>query len=138
MLLQILSQGSDPLAIQPYYETIFDSIDMVVHDAKDKFIVREFLSRFKGSIEQIAFTKEVHCKGNIEDWLMSMLRTQCSTLGEGKRSRGEEGILCVVLSRHVMNPVLCAVCGVQCAVRSGTMYANTGVVARFSPLPQVR
>ena len=57
---------------------------------------------------------------------------------EEKRSRGEEGILCVVLSRHVTNPVLRAMCSVLFAVRSGTIYANTGVVARFSPLPQVR
>ena len=59
MLLQILSQGSDPLAIQPYYETIFDSIDMVVHDAKDKFIVREFLSRFK-----VCFNNDHHSINN--------------------------------------------------------------------------
>ena len=35
VLLQILSQGSDPLAIQQYYETMFDSIAEVVHDPKD-------------------------------------------------------------------------------------------------------
>jgi hypothetical protein len=129
--------GSFFLSSSRYYETIFDSIDMVVHDAKDKFIVREFLSRFKGSIEQIAFTKEVHCKGNIEDWLMSMLRTQCSTLGEGKGNRGrgeerKENLLCGVLSRHVMSCAVfclpCALCVVRCAV---VLRANTSVVAYF-------
>ena len=114
---------------------------MVVHDAKDKFIVREFLSRFKGSIEQIAFTKEVHCKGNIEDWLMSMLRTQCSTLGEGKgnRGRGEERRTysalcypwpCTDSMYHAMSCavfcLLCALCVVRCAL---VLRANTCVVA---------
>ena len=32
VLLQILSQGSDPLAIQPFYEKVFDSIGQVEHE----------------------------------------------------------------------------------------------------------
>ena len=34
VLLQILSQGSDPKAIQPYYEKMFDAVTGVVHDQK--------------------------------------------------------------------------------------------------------
>ena len=36
MLLIILSQGSDPMQMQPYYEKVFDSIDKVVHNKADK------------------------------------------------------------------------------------------------------
>ena len=32
VLLAVLSQGSDPLAVQPFYEKLFDSIGRVVHD----------------------------------------------------------------------------------------------------------
>ena len=35
-MLQILSQGSDPLSMNNYYEAVFDSIDRVDHDPKDK------------------------------------------------------------------------------------------------------
>ena len=90
VLLQILSQGSDPLAIQLYYETIFDSISEVVHDPRDKFIIREFICRFKGSTEQLVFSKEVIAKGNIEDWLMTMLRTQCLTMKDACRQMALE------------------------------------------------
>jgi hypothetical protein len=31
---QILSQGSDPKALQPFYEKLFDSVDRVTHDRK--------------------------------------------------------------------------------------------------------
>jgi dynein heavy chain, axonemal len=36
VLLEILSQGSDPPAIQPYFQACFDSIDWVDFDEKDK------------------------------------------------------------------------------------------------------
>jgi dynein heavy chain len=36
VLLLILSQGSDPQQMQPYYEKVFDSIDKVVHSKSDR------------------------------------------------------------------------------------------------------
>ena len=69
VLLQILSQGSDPLAVQPFYEKVFDAIDKVVHDPKDVTIIREVKSSLKGSEEVIRLSREVAAKGNIEDWL---------------------------------------------------------------------
>jgi dynein heavy chain len=80
VLLMILSQGSDPLAMQPYYQAVFDSIVQVVHDKSDKTIIREFMGRFKGTEEIIPFSKPVEAKGNIEDWLLVMLKTQCLSL----------------------------------------------------------
>ena len=35
-LLMILSQGSDPLSMNEHYEKVFDSIEKVYHDKKDK------------------------------------------------------------------------------------------------------
>ena len=40
VLLQILSQGSDPQAVQPFYEKIFESITAVEHDDSDNTIIR--------------------------------------------------------------------------------------------------
>ena len=41
VLLLILSQGSDPQQMQPYYEKVFDSIDRVVHSKQDKMQIIE-------------------------------------------------------------------------------------------------
>ena len=35
-LLQILSQGSDPTTMNAHYETVFDALEKVDHDKKDK------------------------------------------------------------------------------------------------------
>ena len=73
VLLQILSQGSDPLQVQQYYEKIFDSISYVIHDKKDKFIIQGMVSREGRAEEIIMFRKNVKVAGNIEDWLMDVL-----------------------------------------------------------------
>ena len=44
VLLQILSQGSDPMAVQKYYEKIFDAVDKVVHDKRDKSKIQQLKS----------------------------------------------------------------------------------------------
>jgi len=73
VLLQILSQGSDPLQVQQYYEKIFDSISYVIHNKKDKFIIEGMVSREGRAEEIIMFRKPVKVAGNIEDWLMDVL-----------------------------------------------------------------
>jgi len=80
VLLLMLSQGSDPLAVQAYYEKIFDSITMVEHDRKDKTIIREMINRDCGSEERIPFHKPVKAVGNIEEWLMDLLNEQQRTM----------------------------------------------------------
>ena len=72
--------GSDPLAVQPYYEKIFDSITMVEHDRKDKTIIREMVNRDSGADERIPFKKPVKAINNIEDWLMDLLNEQQRTM----------------------------------------------------------
>ena len=73
VLLQILSQGSDPQAVQQYYEKIFDSISHVVHDAKDKALIGTIVSRQGAATEEIKLLKPVKTQGNIEEWLMDLL-----------------------------------------------------------------
>lgn len=74
VLLQILSKGSDPQAIQEFYSNVFDSIDKVEHDsaAKDKII--GMMSFLQGGKEYLDFHAPVATQGNIEEWLMDLLR----------------------------------------------------------------
>ena len=75
-LLIILSQGSDPLSMNDHYEKVFDSIEKVVHDRKDKTIIQTMLA----GNEQVPFSKAVRAVGNIEDWLASLLRSMQLTM----------------------------------------------------------
>lgn len=94
VLLQILSQGSDPLAVQQYYEKIFDSISSVEHDKKDKFIIQAMIAREGSSEEKIGFRKVVKVAGNIEDWLMDVLKEMQRTM----KVRCEEAALEVAMA----------------------------------------
>eukprot|EP01038_Epipyxis_sp_PR26KG_P006437 gene6437-8857_t len=69
VLLLILSQGSDPQQMQPYYEKVFDSIDRVVHSKADKFQINDIQSIIGNAKETITLNKPVKANGNIEDWL---------------------------------------------------------------------
>jgi len=80
VLLQILSQGSDPQAVQAYYEKIFDSIDRVEHDTKDKSQIKVIVSRQGTAEEKIQLLKPVKAQGNIEDWLSSLLDAERRTM----------------------------------------------------------
>ena len=86
VLLQILSQGSDPLNMQKFYEKVFDSISAVVHDPKDKTRITGFLYRKGTKTEVIDFVRPVIAKGNIEDWLYDLLKAQQETV---KKLAGE-------------------------------------------------
>eukprot|EP00937_MAST-01D_sp_MAST-1D-sp2_P000239 g239.t1 len=72
VLLAILSKGSDPFEVQPYYEKLFDSITSVVHDAKDKAKITTMISTAGSDDEVIPFSSTVAAKGNVEDWLLSL------------------------------------------------------------------
>ena len=86
VLLQILSQGSDPLNMQKFYEKVFDSISAVVHDPKDKTRITGFLYRKGTTTEVIDLVRVVNAKGNIEDWLYDLLKAQQETV---KKLAGE-------------------------------------------------
>jgi dynein heavy chain len=90
VLLQILSQGSDPQMIQPYYQTVFDAIDHVIHDEDNPRMVITMVSRFKGAEEEIPFLSPVMAQGNIEEWLAKMKIEQQVTMKEICRSCSEQ------------------------------------------------
>ena len=84
-LLIILSQGSDPLAMNEYYENVFDAIQYVEHDKKDSSIIYKMHSSGGEGHEIIPFIKPVKAVGNIEDWLASLLNNMRLTLKEKAR-----------------------------------------------------
>ena len=90
VLLQILSQGSNPQAIQPYYQTVFDAIDHVIHDEDNPKEIITMVSRFKGAEEEIHFSSPIIAVGNIEEWLAKMKIEQQYTMKEICRSCSEQ------------------------------------------------
>ena len=94
VLLNLLSQGSDPEAVQQYYEKIFDSISVVEHDKKDKFIINAMISREGRAEERIQFRKPVKIAGNIEDWLMDVLKEMQRSM----KTRLEEAVAEMVIA----------------------------------------
>jgi dynein heavy chain len=79
-LLLILSQGSDPLSMNQYYENVFDSIFQVVHNAKDKTIITTILAPGGQGAEVVPFSTPLLARGNIEDWLALMLKAMQTTM----------------------------------------------------------
>jgi len=69
VLLEILSQGSDPPAIQPYFQACFDSIDWVDFDEKDKKKIIAINAQVGSDKETVEFSQVVNADGNIEEWL---------------------------------------------------------------------
>jgi dynein heavy chain len=68
ILLMILSQGSDPLSMNNYYDKVFDMLDHVTHDKKDKTIITHMVG-----YNELKLARNVNAKGNIEDWLNVVL-----------------------------------------------------------------
>jgi len=52
-LLTILSIGSDPHAVQDYFEMLFDAIHRVSFDEQDRRLITEITQLFKGDEETI-------------------------------------------------------------------------------------
>ena len=90
VLLQILSQGSDPESMQQFYEKVFDAIQVVVHDKKDKSIIHTMKSRISRFEEIIPFTQPVYARGNVEEWLNTLLMEMRRTMKEWGRNCAEE------------------------------------------------
>lgn len=85
-LLIILSQGSDPLAMNEYYENVFDAIQYVEHDKKDKTIIYKMHGSGGEGHEVVPFIEPVKAVGNIENWLMALLQNMRLTMKDLARS----------------------------------------------------
>ena len=86
VLLQVLSQGSDPEAMQPFYEKVFDAISSVQHNEEDKSLIEGLINRKGREEEIIPLNKPVHAKGNIEEWLNVLVAEMRSTLKDITRN----------------------------------------------------
>lgn len=85
-LLIILSQGSDPLAMNEYYENVFDAIQYVDHDPKDKTIIYNMHGSGGDGHEIVPFYEPIKAIGNIEDWLTTLLNKMQRTMKNHARS----------------------------------------------------
>ena len=71
-LLQILSVGSDPNAVQDDFEKLFDAINRVSFDEQDRKMIVEITQIMGGCNENIQLVEPVKAEGNIEDWLVKL------------------------------------------------------------------
>ena len=76
-LLEILSQGSNPEAIQPHLQSVFDSIEYVEFHKQERTQIQTI---FSGVGESIVLRSRVKAEGNIEDWLNALLREMQNSL----------------------------------------------------------
>jgi dynein heavy chain len=71
-LLQILSVGSDPHAVQDDFEKLFDAINRVTFDEANRKVMVEIIQIMGPNQEKIQLIDQVLAEGNIEDWLVKL------------------------------------------------------------------
>ena len=69
-----------------YYENVFDAIQYVEHDKKDRTIIYKMHGNGGDGHEVIDFYQPVKAVGNIEDWLMALLKNMMWTMKEHARA----------------------------------------------------
>ena len=80
VLLKILSQGSDPTAVQDDFEKLFDAISRVEFDAADRRSIISIMQT-KGTHEEIIQLSEpVKAEGPIEIWLGALEKEMQNTM----------------------------------------------------------
>ena len=79
-ILVILSQGSDPLQMQPYYEKVFDSVNQVEHDKNDKGKILAIKNISGSDEERVTLAKTCLASGSIEVWLGKLVVEMQRTL----------------------------------------------------------
>jgi dynein heavy chain len=76
-LLEVLSQGSNPQAIQPHLQSVFDSVVYAEFGKKEKTQI-EVLQSADG--QTIKLVNPVKAEGNIEEWLDKLLKEMQNTV----------------------------------------------------------
>jgi dynein heavy chain len=77
VLLEILSQGSDPHAIVQHLQNVFDSLAAVTFEKTKK---HHAISMVANDAEEVTLTLPVELKGNVEDYLADVVRGMQETL----------------------------------------------------------
>ena len=90
VLLSILSQGSEPTAIQPFLENLFDAISRVKFDSRDRKLITHMMSNIGSDYEPIELTEPLKAEGNIEDWLKKLEEEMKKTMKEILRNASRD------------------------------------------------
>ncbi|KAG2382014.1 hypothetical protein C9374_005806 [Naegleria lovaniensis] len=109
-LLEILSQSSDPHAIQPALITIFDSIAKITFDARQD---NKILSMHSPEGEVVPLNDAVVAAGNVEDWLQKLEEEMQRTLRFIVRDAAEECSTLALVSFIEKYPAQVAILGIQ-------------------------
>jgi len=111
VLLEILSQGSDPHAIQPYFQANFDSIDSVAfessnpEDKKAKPQIVTLYALVGNENEELNLSYPVLTDGNIETWMGKLETTMQETVQDVVRRAAVD---CQAMPLKDFIPVYCA------------------------------
>ena len=102
VLLEILSQASDPQAIQPHMESLFDGIATVLFE-KQKATANapaclKIMSMTSQEGEEVRLNTPVAAFGNVEDWLNKLCDTVIGTIKEIVRQMAVE---CMNITNNV-------------------------------------
>lgn len=87
VLLEILSQGSDPHAIVQHLQNVFDSLAAVTFDKQKKYTAVTMVANDK---EEVAFSSQLNLQGNVEDYLGEIVSCMQETLHDVCRDCGAE------------------------------------------------
>lgn len=86
VLLEVLSQGSDPPAIQPYFQACFDSIDFVDFDENDRHRILGINAMIGQEKEPVELSQVVVASGNIEEWMRRLEDEMIHTIHDISRT----------------------------------------------------
>jgi len=87
ILLEILSQGSDPHAIVQHLQNVFDSLAGVTFDKQKKYMAVTMVANDK---EEVPFSNPYNLAGNVEDYLGEIVTNMQDTLHDISRDCGYE------------------------------------------------
>ncbi|XP_058845803.1 dynein axonemal heavy chain 17-like [Acipenser ruthenus] len=80
-LLDILSNGNDPVEVSKHLSKLFDSMsDLEFKKDADKKPIKIGLGMYSKENEYVQFEAECDCSGQVEHWLTRVLEAMCSTL----------------------------------------------------------
>ena len=87
VLLEILSQGSDPHAIVQHLQNVFDTLAAVTFDKQKKFTAVTMVANDK---EEVPFSTPLNLQGNVEDYLGEITTQMQETIRDICRDCGSE------------------------------------------------
>ncbi|MGH0119442.1 UNVERIFIED_CONTAM: hypothetical protein FKN15_024185 [Acipenser sinensis] len=80
-LLDILSNGNDPVEVSKHLSKLFDSMsDLEFKKDADNKPIKIGLGMYSKENEYVQFEAECDCSGQVEHWLTRVLEAMCSTL----------------------------------------------------------